>query len=83
MDLLPLSSMQKERLIDQFQTYFNDELSVDLGQFDVEFLLSFIEKTLGSAYYNKGLNDAQALISAKIELLTESVVELERPSEIE
>ena len=82
MDLLSLSPIQKERLIEQFQNYFNDELSMDLGQFDVEFLLSFIEKTLGSAYYNKGLNDAQALMSAKVELLTESVVELERPCEI-
>ncbi len=82
MDLLSLSPIQKERLIAQFQNYFNDELSMDLGQFDVEFLLSFIEKNLGSAYYNKGLNDAQALMSAKVELLTESVVELERPCEI-
>ncbi len=82
MDLLSLSPIQKERLIGQFQNYFNDELSMDLGQFDVEFLLSFIEKNLGSAYYNKGLNDAQALMSAKVELLTESVVELERPCEI-
>lgn len=82
MDLLSLSPIQKERLIAQFQNYFNDELSMDLGQFDVEFLLSFIEKNLGSAYYNKGLNDAQALMSAKVDLLTESVVELERPCEI-
>ena len=82
MDLLSLSPIQKERLIEQFQNYFNDELSMDLGQFDVEFLLSFIEKNLGSAYYNKGLNDAQALMSAKVELLTESVVEVERPCEI-
>ena len=79
MDLLSLSPIQKERLIGQFQNYFNDELSMDLGQFDVEFLLSFIEKNLGSAYYNKGLNDAQAWMSAKVELLIESVVELERP----
>ncbi|GLX81402.1 DUF2164 domain-containing protein [Thalassotalea eurytherma] len=82
MDLLSLSPIQKERLIGQFQNYFNDELSMDLGQFDVEFLLSFIEKNLGSAYYNKGLNDAQALMLAKVEILTESVVELERPCAI-
>ncbi|QOL25566.1 DUF2164 domain-containing protein [Thalassotalea sp. LPB0316] len=82
MHLLKLNSLQKARVIEEFQEYFDQELGFDLGQFDVEFLLSFIEKTLGNAYYNKGLTDAQTMISARLELLTESIVELEQPSDI-
>ncbi len=82
MNLLKLSPLQKARLVEQFQDYFSEELETDLGQFDVEFLLTFIEQTLGHAYYNKGLEDAQTMITTRLELLTESIVELEKTSDI-
>lgn len=81
MQRLKLTNMQKAQLVKEVQEYFEDELDIAVGQFDIEFLLEFFEQKLGNSYYNKGLNDAQTMMHSKLELLTESIVELEQPSD--
>ena len=39
---------EKDALVARLQRYFDDELSVELGQFDGEFLLDFISKEMCS-----------------------------------
>ena len=39
---------EKDALVSKLQRYFDDELSVELGQFDGEFLLDFISKEMCS-----------------------------------
>ncbi|SVD13025.1 uncharacterized protein METZ01_LOCUS365879, partial [marine metagenome] len=39
---------EKDALVARLQRYFDDELSVELGQFDGEFLLDFISKEMWS-----------------------------------
>lgn len=70
---------EKSLLIDKLQRYFATELEQDLAQFDADFLLDFFTKELGAVYYNRGLYDAQALMSEKLELISEQIVELELP----
>ncbi len=71
---------EKNLLIDKLQRYFMKELEQELAQFDADFLLDFFTEELGAIYYNRGLYDAQALMSEKLELISEQIVELELPT---
>lgn len=79
MSTIKFTNAEKSLLIDKLQNYFSRELDQELGQFDADFLLDFFTKELGAVYYNRGLYDAQSLMSAKIELIAEQIVELELP----
>ena len=74
-----LSEDKKTQLIDKLQRYFESELDYELGQFDADFLLDFISKEFGAVYYNQGLKDARDIIEQKVELIGESIYEIEQP----
>ena len=80
MSPIKFTNAEKTLLIDKLQHYFSRELDQELGQFDADFLLDFFTKELGAVYYNRGLYDAQRLMSEKIELISEQIVELELPT---
>ena len=61
---------EKEILVKKIKTYFEEELGQDIGRFDAEFLLSFITKEIGVYFYNRGLNDAQAILQSRFESVT-------------
>lgn len=79
MSPIQFSQAEKSLLIDKLQRYFSRELDQELEQFDADFLLDFFTKELGAIYYNRGLFDAQTLMSEKLELIAEQIVELELP----
>jgi uncharacterized protein (DUF2164 family) len=79
MSPVQFSQAEKSLLIDKLQRYFSRELDQELEQFDADFLLDFFTKELGAIYYNRGLFDAQTLMSQKLELISEQIVELELP----
>lgn len=79
MSQIKFTSTEKSLLIEKLQRYFIKELDQELGQFDADFLLDFFTTELGGVYYNRGLYDAQALMSEKLELISEQIVELELP----
>ena len=68
-------------LVQKLQTYFTKELELDIGEFDAEFLLDFFSKELGNYYYNKGLTDAQAVLTEKMDGIADGIYELERPTD--
>ena len=69
---------QKDSLVQKLQRYMDDELEVELGQFDAEFLLDFISREMGNVYYNQGLYDAQAVLSDKLDSIAEHILALEK-----
>lgn len=75
MDTIQFSSQEKEQLVSKIQQYFADELAQDIGQFDAEFLLDFFSKEVGGYYYNRGLFDAQMIITGKLDNVAETVNE--------
>ena len=79
MSTLKLSKPEQALLIEKLQSYFDAELDRDLGNLEAECLLDFISKELGSVFYNRALYDAQAIVSARAELLGEAILELEKP----
>ncbi|CNF53809.1 DUF2164 domain-containing protein [Yersinia mollaretii] len=70
---------QTQRMARKIQRYLEQEHSIELEDFDAEFLLEFISRELGAHYYNQGINDAIAQVEAKVLDITDSVLWLEKP----
>lgn len=71
---------EKEQIVKKVETYFNDELDQEIGNFEAEFLIDFFAKEIGAYFYNRGLNDAQTLFTEKVEELSYTIQELEKPT---
>lgn len=78
MSSIEFSAQQKELLIQKLQRYMSNELDVELGQFDADFLLDFIAKEMGSVFYNQGLYDAQAVLTDRMDALSDAIYQLEK-----
>lgn len=79
---IQLDSKQKSELTHTLQKYLQDELDVELGQFDAEFLVGFISKKFGAVYYNKGIEDAQKVMERKMMDISDELYEIEQIVEI-
>ena len=78
MSEIKFSSQDKEQIISKLQNYFSKELDTELEQFDADFLVDFISTELGVFYYNKGLHDAQAILSDKLDTISDAIYEIEK-----
>jgi len=78
---IEFSKEEKALIVRKLQLYFNEELKQELGRFDAEFLLDFIAEEIGAYFYNRGLQDAQAILSSRLEELGDSIYQLERPTD--
>lgn len=81
MSQITFTEQEKSILVDKIKSYFENELSQDIGQFDAEFLLEFFSKEVGGYHYNKGLKDAQDIFKERVESITDAIYELEVPTE--
>lgn len=63
----------------RLRRYLKDELEVEIGGMDAEFLLDFVTEKLGPRFYNQGLRDAAVALAKRMDVLTETLEELERP----
>ncbi|MCF7502761.1 MULTISPECIES: DUF2164 domain-containing protein [Vibrio] len=79
---IQLDSKQKSEVTHALQKYLQDELDVEIGQFDTEFLVDFISKKLGAIYYNKGIADAQQVMERKMLDISDELYEIEQIVEI-
>lgn len=80
--MIKFTRNQQEAIVAKLQRYFINELDQDIGQFDAEFLIDFFAKEMGSAFYNKGLLDAQAIVNEKVLTISDAIYEIEQPSDI-
>ena len=76
---IEFSPEQKLNFTQKLQNYFENELHVELEQFDAEFLLDFIANEMGAQFYNQGLYDAQAILASKLDDLNDAIFEIEKP----
>ncbi len=81
MEKVEFTSEEKSQIVRKVQMYFEEELEQQLGSFDAEFLIDFFAEEVGAYFYNRGLYDAQALFAQKVDELSDSIYELERPTE--
>ncbi len=76
--MIKLERAQKETLATAIQEYMQDELSLEIGQFDSEFLIDFITEKLGAVYYNKGVEDAKSVIERRMLEVSDDLYEIEK-----
>lgn len=81
MSKIEFTSQQKQAMAKALQGYLEDELDVEIGQFDADFLLEFITSKFGPAFYNQGLADAETIMQRKIVDITDELYEIEQPSD--
>lgn len=81
MSAIEFSAEEKAVLVRKIQAYFSEELQQSIGRFDAEFLLAFFTEEVGAYFYNRGLGDAQAILSARMDDLQDAIGQLERPTE--
>jgi len=78
--MLEFTPVERTALNTRVQEYLSTELNVELGRFDVEFLVDFFTKEIGAFYYNRGLYDAQAALEKRLDDVRESILSLEKPT---
>ncbi|CAM2794720.1 DUF2164 domain-containing protein [Vibrio mytili] len=76
--MIKLERNQKEQLATAVQDYLQDELNIDIGQFDCEFLIDFITEKLGAVYYNQGVADAKSVMERRMLEMTDELYEIEQ-----
>ncbi|WP_159652827.1 DUF2164 domain-containing protein [Vibrio atypicus] len=81
MSKIEFTSQQKQAMAESLQTYLEEELDVEIGQFDAEFMFDFIVEKLGPTFYNKGLEDAKAIMERKMMDIGDEIYEIEQISE--
>lgn len=73
-----LNRNQLASFVELLQGYLFDEFELELGDLEAEMLADFIQDKLGPAVYNRALEDARQHLVNRMELLSESLVELEK-----
>jgi uncharacterized protein (DUF2164 family) len=79
MDKIEFTRQEKELMAQKVKVYFRDELNQDIGGFDAEFLVDFFAREMGGFFYNRGLYDAETLITEKVSEISDQLLELEKP----
>ncbi len=77
--MIEFSKENKEEIILKIKTHFRDELNQEIGGFDAEFLLDFFVKEIGHYFYNQALTDVHALLEKQMDLMADTIYDLEKP----
>ena len=69
----------REALARQLVRRLADELDLEVAPMDGQRLLDILSETLGPAWYNQGLRDAQTALQARVDDIAEAIAGLEQP----
>ncbi len=76
--MIEFSKENKAEIILRIKTHFRDELNQEIGGFDAEFLLDFFVKEMGCYFYNQALTDVHALLEKQMDLMADTIYDLEK-----
>jgi uncharacterized protein (DUF2164 family) len=79
MALFAFSKQEKDAIVRKIQQYFSDQMDQEIGQFDAGFLLNFFSEEIGPFFYNKGVQDSQAVLQKRIDGVIEAIDSLQKP----
>ncbi|KQV82918.1 DUF2164 domain-containing protein [Rhizobium sp. Root1220] len=78
MKTIEFSKEDKAALVARIQHYFDSELDQPIGLLKAEFVLEFLGKEIGTAYYRQGLEDAQIALSKRVDDFSDDIYQLQR-----
>lgn len=76
----PIQFTKEERTAigGRIRDFFAKELDQDISQLQAEMVLEFFGGQIGGWFYNRGLTDAQAVVTAKAEDISDAIYALQR-----
>ncbi len=77
--MLQLENERRERLVERLRSSIEDELDLEVGRFDVEFLLDLFIREVGPLVYNRALDDVHKLVTRQFDDLSDGLYTLARP----
>jgi|TARA_B100000929_G_C15267206_1_gene338808 uncharacterized protein (DUF2164 family) len=81
--MINISRKNKDKIVQDLQEWFQDNLDQDIGALDAEFLTDFFTENIGGLYYNQALKDVHTLIYEKTESLADNIYELSKDTAFE
>ena len=75
---IKFTKAEKETLIPKIKMYLHEELDLEIGNFDAEFLLDFFSEEVGPYCYNRGIKDSLDMLDTRMEEVKESIYVLEK-----
>ncbi len=78
MAMIELGQSEKDEIAKKLKEYLAEELSIEVGIFDAQFLLDFFTEQIGYRFYNQGLSDALKAFEGKLEEFNDLVYQLEQ-----
>jgi uncharacterized protein (DUF2164 family) len=69
----------REDLARRLVRRLREELDLEVAPMDGQRLLDLLAESLGPAWYNQGLRDAQAAVQARVDDIAEAIAGLEQP----
>jgi len=75
---LDFSNEDQAAIVAAVRDYFLTEFELDVGRFEAEAILTFFAKEIGAHFYNRGLYDAQAVVTNQIEVINDAIYQLEQ-----
>jgi len=78
MKKIEFSREEEAAIVRLIRDYFHEELEHDLGDMGAKLLLDFVSEQLGTHYYNRGLYDAQAILTSRLDDITDAIYALEK-----
>jgi len=79
MSRIELDKVARDKLLRMLVRHLKDELDLEIAPFDALDLLDHLSATLGPHYYNQGLQDAQAIVKARVDTIIDAIDEIEKP----
>ncbi len=67
---IELTKQEMAEIIPSLQKYFRDELEQELSEMRAKFLLEYFWKEIAPFAYNKGVQDAESYLRARVEDLS-------------
>ena len=67
---IKLSKAEKQKLINEIQTFFQEERGEEIGIIAAEIVLDFMMENIGKYAYNKALDDAKGWFEQRLEDLS-------------
>jgi|TARA_B100001971_G_scaffold124740_1_gene114847 uncharacterized protein (DUF2164 family) len=71
--MIKLSKENKEKITQEIQEWFSENLDQEIGNLDAEFLLDFFAEKIVGFFYNHALSDVHGLINERTETLTDEI----------
>ena len=81
--MINISRKNKDKIVQDLQEWFQENLDQEIGSLDAEFLTDFFTENVGGVYYNQALIDVHTLINEKTESLADSIYDLSKGTSFE